>query len=145
MNMIRRWYNATAPCLTWNEDMYGACVNDAAYRQESFKPLYGPVTSDAGYGSMYGFQDLVTTLFERSIVVMLCQSPDDPQLHGTCTMKILEAVWTSDTTTRACDPSKENCTGHHDVIVDAGGKFTRFAVAWNTTSSWLAVQLAGPA
>ena len=131
INRIRQMYNTSATCLKWSDSLGTAAQACADASSESHQRGDSVVVSDTGFPSTYYTADLATTEFERSMFVLLCQSPNDTQLQGTCpgNQKVGEYNCTVSPTT--------NCTGHHDVIVDATGQYNYFGVGFNSTTAWL--------
>ena len=64
--------------------------------------------------------DLAVSEFEQALFVLLCQSPDDPQLQGTCG-----------------GPGGGGPTGQHDVLVDSSNEYRFIGCGINGSTGYL--------
>ena len=131
INKIRQMYNPSATCLSWSDTLAEASVACANAGTEDNLRANSQIVSDTGYGDAYFDGDLAVTEFERSVFVLLCQSPDDTQLKGQCKGKVGETGCTSG-----------SCTGHHDAVVDAAGEHKFMGAAANGVMKWMALSFA---
>ncbi|KAL9056233.1 MAG: hypothetical protein Q9162_003024 [Coniocarpon cinnabarinum] len=135
INYLRRLYNESAACLEWSDTLAeasGNCANQG--NENNCCRANSNVISDMQYGSDGVYSDLTSSVFEGSMMLMLCQSPSDPELKGSCgSTKTGEVSYTGqgDATT-ACTSGA--CTGHRDAIVDAEGTNHFVGVATNPSS-----------
>lgn len=128
INCIRRMYSADATCLGWSPTLASASKACANAGSEDNLRANSQIVSDTGYGDGYFNGDLATTEFERSVFVLLCQSPDDTQLKGQCAGKVGEV---------GC--SAGACTGHHDAVVDAAQEHKFMGAAANAGTKFMAL------
>ena len=127
INYIRRLYNSNANCLQWSDSLASASQTCADDSSESHLRVNSDIVSAPGYDTSAWYDgDLASSEFERSMIWMLCQSPDDPELKGTCSGKTGEA---------GC--SSGACTGHHDAIVDAPNSDMFMGCGSSSSTSWL--------
>lgn len=129
INYIRRLYNPNAKCLGWSPSLATASSQCANAGTESLlRPNSAIVSDNGGFASSDPFftGSLATTQFERSLFVLLCQSPTDPQLQGQCQGKVGEI---------GCAAGA--CTGHHAVLVDAAGEYDFVGAGVSFNTNWM--------
>lgn len=134
INYMRRLYNSNANCLTWSDSLASSSDTCANAQTESLLRMNSDIVSAPGYGKTpYYTGSLASTEFEQSMFWMLCQSPSDPELKGTCNGKTGEV---------GC--SGAACTGHHDAIVDAQNQDKYMGCGVGSGSdSWLSCSFSG--
>ena len=127
INYMRRLYNPNANCLTWSDSLASASQTCADAQSESHLRANSGIVSAPGYmQGQYYKGNLASSEFERSMIWMLCQSPNDSQLKGTCSGKTGEA-----------NCSSGACTGHHDLIVDTKNEYKFMGAAASSSTHWL--------